>query len=134
MRKEFVMPEEDREFLDSGGRSWETILDNGIRWLVVHGFALPTGYGVQSTSVALQVGPGYPDTQIDMVYFRPHLARTDGKVIRALTTCQIAGEDWQRWSRHRTAANPWRPGIDNVATHLIQVEAWLQRAAEGDNG
>ena len=69
----------------------------------------------------------YSDSQIDMVYFNPHLARADGRAIGALATQTIAGVSWQRWSRHRTGANPWRPGVDDVASHLALVDEWLRR-------
>ena len=44
-----------------------------------------------------------------------------------LSAHALDGKQYQQWSRHRTAANPWRPGLDNVGTHLIQVDSWLQR-------
>jgi hypothetical protein len=39
----------------------------------------------------------------------------------------FANKRYQQWSRHRTAQNPWRPGLDNVCTHLLQVNNWLER-------
>ena len=56
------------------------------------------------------IPPLYPDAQIDMAYFKPFLARTDGRAIQNLTECVIQREKWQRWSRHRTQQNPWRMG------------------------
>ena len=34
---------------------------------------------------------------------------------------------WQRWSRHRTAVNPWRRGYDCIETHVLLVDDWLER-------
>ena len=51
----------------------------------------------------------------------------DGRPIGALSTQTIAATTWQRWSRHRTTANPWRAGIDDVASHLALVDEWLQK-------
>jgi hypothetical protein len=62
-----------------------------------------------------------------MVYFYPALALTSGKPIPQLTPTAIDGKQYQQWSRHRTAANPWRAGLDNVCTHLLQVNSWLDR-------
>jgi hypothetical protein len=53
--------------------------------------------------------------------------RADGVPIKALAQQQIDGTGWQRWSRHRTPQNPWRPGVDSVATHLVLVDQWLLR-------
>ncbi len=77
--------------------------------------------------VALRIETGYPDTQLDMVYFYPHLARCDRQPIGALASQTLDGKDWQRWSRHRTGQNPWRPGEDDLASHLALVEHWLER-------
>jgi hypothetical protein len=62
-----------------------------------------------------------------MAYFYPALARANGRPIPATTTDTFDGKVWQRWSRHRTSANPWRPGIDNLATHFGLIEHWLTR-------
>jgi len=78
-------------------------------------------------TAALKIPPSYPDDQIDMVYFSPALALTSGRGIAQLTALTFDGKQYQQWSRHRTAANPWRPGLDNVCTHLLQVDSWLER-------
>jgi hypothetical protein len=62
-----------------------------------------------------------------MVYVLPHLARKDGVGINNLSGQSIDGTDWQRWSRHRTGANPWRPGVDDLSTHLFLVDDWFAR-------
>src|SRR5438128_2125628 len=79
-------------------------------------YKLHVGYDCATVSVALLIPPGYPDTQIDMVYFFPGL--TNGRPINAVSAHALDGKTWQRWSRHRTAQNPWRPGLDGVGTHL----------------
>ena len=77
--------------------------------------------------LALLISPNYSDSQIDMVYFKPGLARRDGKGINNLSQMTIAGQTWQQWSRHRTQQNPWRSGIDDIASHLGLVDEWLRR-------
>jgi hypothetical protein len=74
--------------------------------------------------------PKYPDEQIDMVYFDPPLALQSGRGINNLSLLTIDKAQYQQWSRHRTSANPWRPGLDNVCTHLLQVRTWLQREVQ----
>ena len=82
---------------------------------------------MESVTVALQIPPGYPDAQIDMAYFHPHLARKDGRAIGALSAQDLDGKVFQRWSRHRTGEAPWRPGEDDVSSHLVLVDDWLER-------
>ena len=91
---------------------------------------IPTGYNHSRVSLALLIPSNYSDSQIDMVYFLPALQRNDGKAIANLSNQNIRGEVWQRWSRHRTATNPWRPGVDDVASHLGLVDDWLRREFE----
>ena len=94
---------------------------------MIHGYPVPPGYNVTSVTAALKIDAGYPVSQIDMVYFLPELALRSGKAIGALAHMQIDGRNWQRWSRHRTGENPWRPGLDNISTHIQMVNFWLER-------
>jgi hypothetical protein len=126
-RRQFELPDFDREHLECLGCVWETIVDGGKRWLLVHRYPIPSGYNVGEANLGLQIEPNYPDVQIDMVYFDPHLARVDGGAIGALTTQPLEGRTWQRWSRHRTSENPWRREEDCVETHLFLVNEWLAR-------
>ncbi|MGB8508425.1 MAG: E2/UBC family protein [Pyrinomonadaceae bacterium] len=127
MRRQFLLLEADREHLDARGLAWETIIDSAGRWLLVHEFPVPDGYNLRSVTAAVQIGACYPDAQLDMVYFHPPLVRTDGRAIGALSNQLIDGKTFQRWSRHRTGQNPWRPGEDDIAAHLSLVEHWLER-------
>ena len=124
---DFRLPAADEDYLNGLGLSWEALRDGGIQWLIIHDWRLPTGYNVTVADLALLIPSNYADSQIDMVYFKPHLARTDGRGINSLSTQTIAGAVWQRWSRHRSQRNPWRIGIDDVASHLGLVDEWLQR-------
>lgn len=130
LRRQFQLPEADQAYLDSLGLPWETVKDNANLWLIIHGWQVPTGYNHEKVTLALLIPANYSDSQIDMVYFREHLARKDGRAIGALARQAICGENWQRWSRHRTNANPWRKDIDDVASHLGLVDEWLRREFE----
>lgn len=125
LRREFALPEGDVEHLDARGLPWETVADGGRQFLFVRDFPLPDGYETPTVTAALMVPPGYPTVQIDMVYFDPAVVRTDRQPIGALATLVVGGTPFQRWSRHRTVQNPWRPGLDDVSTHLALVEEWL---------
>lgn len=131
LHRDFDLPEEDVEHLEARGLPWETLRDGGRQWLLLHGWPVPEGYAQREVTLALMIPPSYPVAQFDMAYFKPALVRTDGQPIGATgTRMSIGGESYQRWSRHRTSQNPWRPGLDGVATHLALVEHWLEREFE----
>jgi hypothetical protein len=131
MRRAFQLGEEDVECLAALGLGWEALVEAASKWVIVHGYPVPEGYNHRIADVALRIPPSYPDGDIDMVYFFPELKLVDGRMIRALTPLVIDGKQYQQWSRHRTAQNPWRPGLDNICTHLLQVDSWLERELKG---
>lgn len=126
-RREFDLPAEDCEWLDAIGHRYELVRDGGTLRVVIYDFPVPSGYNVDAVTVNVRIESGYPEAQIDMAYFYPALARLDGRGIGAICADAFDGKDWQRWSRHRTPANPWRPGVDSLATHFALVESWLTR-------
>ncbi len=124
MRREFTLPEDDVEHLDTLGVNWETLRDPSGQWLLLHGFAFPSGYNHPNGSVAIQIPGNYPVSPLDMAYFFPHLQRLDGQPLRQ-TECmmQVDGKSWQRWSRHYT----WVPGQHNLGTHIVLTRHWLEQ-------
>jgi Prokaryotic E2 family E/Multiubiquitin len=127
-RRDFQLASHDVEYLDALGLPWETIRDPaGVLLLAISGWKLPAGYNVHTAQIALVIPQGYPDTQIDMAFFLPGLARSDGKAINNLSFVNWTFGRFQQWSRHRTPAHPWRSGIDDVSTHLSLVDDWLRR-------
>lgn len=127
LRRQFDLLPDDEQFLSEYGHPWETIVD-GSQWVLIHEFPTLEGYTSEAVTAAIRLETGYPNTALDMVYFDPPLARKDGKPIGATqATQQIDGKSFQRWSRHRTAQNPWKPGRDSLGTHVILVEDWLER-------
>lgn len=130
MRRQFQLSEEDEACLAARNANWESITENNTKWVIVPDYAIPVGYNHRLASAALRIPPSYPDDQIDMVYFCPALALTSGRAIRQLTLHAIDGKQYQQWSRHRKACE-WRPGIDNICTHLLQVDVWLKNELRG---
>jgi hypothetical protein len=120
----------DRQFLDQYGLPWEAISD-GSPWILMHEFPTPAGYNHRNVTAAIRLETGYPAAQLDMVYFYPPLARLDGKPIGATEVKQMLdGKEFQRWSRHRTTQNPWKPGEDDLGSHVTLIEDWLAREFE----
>lgn len=131
LRRQFDLLPQDQKFLDDYGLPWETVVD-GSQWVLIHNFpTLHEGYSHEAVTAAIRLETGYPMTALDMVYFFPGLSRRDGRAIGATeATQQIDGQTYQRWSRHRTGANPWKPTQDNIGTHVILIEDWLAREFE----
>lgn len=123
----FDLPEDDVECLLASGHEWESIVDGGTKWIILPQYRVREGYNHEVVSLALRIQPSYPDDQIDMAYFSPALCLKNEKTIGALSLTSIDGKEYQQWSRHRTAHNPWRPGVDNICTHLLQIDTWLAR-------
>jgi hypothetical protein len=131
LRREFDLPPEDIQFLEDYGCPWEAIVD-GPHWLLLHEFdTRNAGYNHKTVIAAIRIETGYPKSKLNMVYFYPHLARTDGTPIKATEATQKIGDQlYQRWSRHYTSANPWVIGENSLGTHILTVEDWLLREFE----
>ena len=129
-RRHFDLLPQDQKFLDEYGLPWETVID-GSQWVLIHNFPTPDGYNHTKVTVAIRLETGYPATALDMVYFFPGLSRSDGQSINAADVPQqIDGKTFLRWSRHRTSENPWKPGRDDLGTHIFLIEDWLEREFE----
>lgn len=124
-RRGFTLLEEDEQYLISLNLIWESVKIQDAKWIFINQFPLPSGYNVNEAIIAIRMSPGYPKTQLDMIYFYPALNRLDGIAINALSNIIIDGKTFQQWSRHRTGSNSWRPEVDNLSTHIPLAEAWL---------
>lgn len=130
-RREFPLLPVDEAGLALRTQRWETIVDGGRRWLLLHDVELPPGYSTTHALIGVEVPGVYPAAELDMFYCHPPLARLDGREIPQTQVQEpIEGRLFQRWSRHRGAIAPWRPAQDNVITHLALIEAALLREVE----
>lgn len=130
LRRQFDLLLQDRQFLEEYGLPWETLVD-GSQWVLIHEFPTYEGYNHPRVTAAIRIETGYPNTELNMVYFHPALVRVDGRPIGATQATQdLDGKSFQRWSRHRTAENPWKIGRDYLGTHVILIEDWLAREFE----
>ena len=104
---------------------------DGSQWVLLHDFPTHDGYTHARVTAAVRIETGYPQAELNMVYFFPALARKDGKAIGATQAVQqLDGKAFQRWSRHRTSENPWKAGRDYLGTHVLLIEDWLEREFE----
>jgi hypothetical protein len=126
-RRQFKLPEPDERHLDGLGLLWEALVDGGNRWILIHERPVVPGYRQTKTLTALLIPANYPGEGPDMVYFMPALERSDGRGIANLVSQSVDGKSLQGWSRHRTPQNPWREGEDDLASHLMLVDSWLER-------
>jgi hypothetical protein len=115
------MPEAEEEYLDANYPGWETIREGTTPWLILNDVAVPDGYNHARVQAAIAIPSGYPNSQLDMVYFLPALAKANGRPIACLAPQSIQGQTWQRWSRHYA----WRSGIDDLVTHVERIKSWL---------
>ena len=130
LSRDFDLPAQDEQFLEQYGHVWETVAD-GSQWVLIHEFPTHEGYNNAHVTAAIRMETGYPDAELHMVYVFPALARKDGRPIGKTGAHQaICGKKYQRWSRHRTAQNPWRAGFDGLETHVYLIEDWLAREFE----
>ena len=109
---------EDKLFLEHIENKVDLLQERNLNWLILRNYSIPEGYKVSKADVAILIPNNYPAGRLDMAYFYPAMVRTDDKPIGALSNQSIEGKVYQRWSRHRTAANPWNPELDNIESHL----------------
>jgi hypothetical protein len=129
--RQFRLMPADENYLDSTFQDWQAILENGRQWVILPSYHLPVGYSETGVSLAIEVPTTYPMQQIDMFYVFPAVVILSGTALLATEHREaIQGKSYQRWSRHRGANSPWRPGIDNVMTHLALVESALLKEVQ----
>lgn len=117
--------------LEARGIEWCAVVDAGRRWLLLCDFALPDGYQSETATIAVEVPTTYNAAELDMFYCNPSLSLTSGQAIPQTQVQQeIQGATYQRWSRHRGPTSRWRPGVDNVLSHLALIEECLLREVQ----
>lgn len=126
--RDFELLDIDEAHLDRLGLRWETVVDAERRWLLFHGYPVPAGYTVDRTLLALEIPPTYPGAQIYGFYTYPPLALSSGRTIDSTQLRgTVNGREFHGWSRHRGAAAPWNPAMDNVVSQLALADAALAK-------
>lgn len=131
-QRDFALLAVDEAGLAERGMEWEAIVDGGRRWLLLYDYPLPAGYNVVRVTIAVEVPTSYNSAELDMFYCHPHLTKVSGGQIPQTQVHEmIRGISYQRWSRHRGAGSRWRPGRDNVLSHLALIDEAIRREVEG---
>lgn len=119
-----ALPSEDSEYLAANyGDRWSIISEGpGKHGLLIEDFPVPEGYDRQASTLMILLPSGYPGSALDMFYFDPPLARTDGGGIGNLATESHFARSWQRWSRHYG----WKAGEDSLVRHVEYVKRQLR--------
>lgn len=125
---EFPLLEQDVAYLNHQGFNWQTRLAGARRWLIIHDYALPSGYNHKQVDLAIEIPTAYPDAKLDMFFVHPALTLANGAGIGQTESREsIHGNIYQRWSRHLNGVTRWNPLTDSVITHLAVVEESLLR-------
>lgn len=133
LRRDFYLPEEDVQYLDSLGLEWEAVQEGNARGVVLYGFLMPTPFQPEKLNLKIKIPQDYTSgAALDMFFTDVHVTRTDGKGIERLTESEIFdGKKWWQWSRHYPQNTKWRPGVNTLATHLSYVQHVLDEEAQG---
>ena len=117
-------PPEDSEYLAANyGHRWSIISEGpGKHGLLVEDFPVPEGFDRETSTLMILLPSGYPGAALDMFYFDPALARSDGGHIDNLALESHFGRSWSRWSRHYG----WEAGVDSLVSHVEYVKRQLR--------
>jgi len=136
------LPEEDVEFLEGQGITYELLtenLPNGTlrRGVLLPGFGFAGNLGIQNNGavapcsacdLVILIPDGYATTKLDSFYTLPRLKRVDGADPQCANGESVLfGKTWQFWSRHLNDQD-WRVGIDGLRTFLNIIRTELRSA------
>lgn len=133
IRGDFLLPDQDVQFLDGLNLGWETVEEDGRRAVLFHSFPLWEPFQPSIVGLKIKLPRDYSSgAALDMFFTNFEVTRADGKAILGLTQAgSFDGETWWQWSRHYSSGTKWRPGVDNLGTHISFVQNILYEEAGG---
>ena len=133
LRKDFDLPEEDIQFLESLNLKWEAVQDGNARAVILYGFLMPQPFQPTEVNLMIKMPNDYTSgAALDMFFTDAAIIRADGIAIKALTeSAAFHGKKWWQWSRHYPKGTKWRPGTDNLGTHISFVQHVLDEESRG---
>lgn len=124
-RRDFALSPADEAHLNRLGLRWETVVEQGRRFVCICDYPLPGGYQVTRFLLGLELPPTFPQTAIYGFFCHPTLELTSSREIpNTSQRASFLGHNVIGWSRQRPAPQ-WNPAIDNISTHLMIVDACL---------
>lgn len=124
-RRDFAVSPADEAHLNRLGLRWETLVEQGRRFLCIHDYPLPAGYKVARFLLGLELPPTFPQAAIYGFFCHPALELASCREIpNTSQRASFLGYNVIGWSRQRPAPQ-WNPAIDNISTHLMIVDACL---------
>ncbi len=132
-RRDFHLSDEDIQFLDSTNLDWEAVQDGNKRAVIFYGFPLREPFQPNTVELKIKLPQDYSSgAALDMFFTSVQVTRSDGKIIPRLTQSgSFYGKIWWQWSRHYPPGTKWRPGVDNLGTHISFVKNILHDEAGG---
>ena len=131
LRRDFDLGDVDETYLAKRGLHWDAVMEGSSRWIILRNFPIPDGYTMKAIDIAVQIPATYPQAALDMFYCRPFAQLKSSRQIPATEARQsIAGQSYQRWSRHRSGTTAWNPNHDSLITHIAIIDDALLREVE----
>lgn len=122
-----LLPEIDRDYLESKGYEYEVSPLGGETHLVLHNYEFPEAYAPRQADLLIILPAGYPNANPDMFWTCPDVKLVNGSWPTASQYHHTYGtRSWQRWSRHFPAGT-WRPGVDTIRTYLASIRRELEK-------
>ena len=122
------LPDPDVRYLASLCIESEVTPEGGMTCVTLRDWPLPVGLSHTAADLLVRLHSGYPDVAPDMWWFSPPVLMADGT---SLPQTQVRehylGRQWQRWSRHLTAAQ-WRSGVDGLENYVALIRHELERS------
>jgi len=123
---EILMPEGDREFLESKDYAYTVSRVGAEVHLIISDFPLSSAYSPVVADLLVVIPAGYPQSNPDMFWTYPAVQLvTGGHPTGANVMTQYGDRVWQRWSRHFPGG--WRAGIDGIKTYLASIRRELAK-------
>lgn len=104
--------------------------DNG-NWVVIHNFALPSGYNFNQTDILILLPPSYPQTPPDWFYMDPGLRRRDGRPPHYFEEAAGRAPTLELWAAGCLHIRSWRPTNDPLTGHSLLTICQLIQGAFG---
>ena len=133
LRRDFPLPDEDVQSLNGWELYWEAVEEGRQRAVLIYGFPLKEPFQPNKVDLKIKLPMDYSSgAALDMFFTSVQVTRADGREVPMLTQAGMFDDKaWWQWSRHYPSGTKWRPGVDNLGTHISFVQNILNEEAGG---